>query len=125
MHTAVGALSATGIIFVAAISRLTTHSGEAAVGWAFMLVALLAIVWHMRRRLLHVFRAGGGWFGSLQSSVRVVMLGIFITLIAGVVYGQVFIFVVVLTALFNTLLFGTGLLLVHQLLVRWLRVAGE
>ena len=111
------------ILVAAVVHLLTPHSGEEAIGRAFMIVAQLAFVWHVGRLLTRDVRSGGSWLGGLPNRVRVMMLAIFVVLIANVIYGQVHTVTVVLGALLTTLFAGTGLLLLHETLMRWLRVA--
>lgn len=113
------------ILLAIACSQLSADSGEQALYRSLLLVAELVMILHLGRTLAVHARAEGGWLKSIESRVRAALLVLFAVLLLNVVFGQVYTVSVVTEALLSSLGLGVGLLLVYQVLERWLTIVSR
>ena len=113
------------LLFLTALAhRLTPVSGDEAIGRLMILLVLLVLGYHISINQARELRAAGAsWFDSTLNRLRMLLTIIILIAIAFIIQGLAFSVVVIIGILINTLWIGTGLLLTHALLIRWLRVA--
>jgi len=100
------------------------QSGDEAAGRLLLLLALLILGYQIGAPQLRELReTGRSWFKSTLNRLRALLSAIVMLALYGVVVGQVFTVTVIIAVLINSLWIGVTILLVHSVLVRWLRVA--
>jgi potassium efflux system protein len=112
------------IVFAAALVNRVAPFAEGAtisrpLGLIGMLMLALYLGWHQVREIR---AAGLVWFRSTYNRGRALLVLILFALSAAVVYGQGFSVTMVASCLVNTALVGIFLLLIHALVMRWVRV---
>ena len=105
-------------------NRLAPTTGDEALSRALIILALLIPIYLLGSREIREIRAiGRAWFGDTLNQLRVMLTAALTILVIQAVYGQVFTVTVVAQCMMETVWIGVSLLLVHALLLRWLRVA--
>jgi potassium efflux system protein len=103
---------------------LTPNFGDEFLSRALTVLALLVVMTHLlRNQLPAISSSGRSWLTEPVNRLRLVLLVIFALMLSGVVYGQVFAVSLIFSSLANSIWIGVPLLLVHAVLLRWLRVA--
>jgi potassium efflux system protein len=112
------------MVAAAIAHALSPEGGEEAVRRLLMLVALLVLGYHLVAPQLRELRAtGSSWFKSVQNRLRALFAAVVLLALYGIVVGQVFTVMVIISVMINSFCIGVAVLLVHAVLVRWLRVA--
>jgi potassium efflux system protein len=111
-------------LMAAIVNPITPDSGDEVIGRVLILTSLVLITVHFGGHVVRELRATGrSWFSSTLNRLRTILLTVFVLMIGAVVYGQVFSVRVIAISIVNTIWVGIALLLVHAVLMRWLRVA--
>lgn len=106
------------------IVPLTPDTGDVAIGRFVLLVALLVLLVHFTRAQLRDVKEQASqlipsWFIQLRWASLLAL----IAMMATIIFGQVFWVFAMTFGLINTVFFGALIIIVHALLLRWLRVA--
>ena len=110
--------------FASVIFSLTPDTGEAAIGRVVLLIALLVLLVHFfRLQLRDLKERTEQAIPSWLIHARWAFLLALVAMMATIVLGQVFWIFALTNGLISTVIIGALLIVVHALLVRWLRVA--
>jgi len=112
------------VAFAAALAnRLAPFSEGATIARPLLVVATLWPALHFGWHQVREIRAAGRtWFRSTYHRLRVLLVLVFFALTIAVLYGQSFSVMVIAGCLVDSTYAGIFLLLVHALLMRWVRV---
>jgi len=106
------------------ILSLTPDTGDAAIGRVVLLIALLVLLVHFFRLQLRELKARNEQLiPAWLIHARWAFLLALVAMMATIVFGQVFWIFALTNGLISTVTIGAVLVVVHALLVRWLRVA--
>jgi potassium efflux system protein len=107
----------------ALVNRLAPFAEGATLSRPLMVVAMLMLtVYFGWDQVQEIRKAGRRWFSSTYNRLRALLVLVFLALTVAVVYGQVFSVMVMAACLANSAYVGIFLLLVHALLMRWVKV---
>jgi potassium efflux system protein len=110
-------------VTAAVINLITPDVEDAVIPRMATLTATVMFITQLTRSLVALNREGVPWHQGAHNRGRLVLLGLFIAVSLATMFGLEFSVAVVTAAVTKTVSAGFGLLVLHALMTRWLRVA--